>query len=458
MNEVALPLEQPAPAPPALEALARDARRGARLRGRLRSRLLSVLTIRVALAVAAYLVYAYINQGRRASLDYFVPLADAFLHGGVAIPTASYLNELVPIGQSGMGYVVYPPMPAIVMLPFVAIFGPSIDQAGISILFGAINVYLASGVLGRLGLHRLPWLVLTLVFAFGSIGWYSAQAGSSWHFAHVCATFFMLLAIRGTQVDSPLWLTGLLYAAAGLSRLPVLFAAPYFAAYLAYRARVIDLPVAPFGWTRPQSSAIARVTNAAAHIGWFDIGRFVRLAIPFFCGAAIPLILYLTYNKLRFGSATELGYGMIPGLLNEYQYRFGFLSYHNIPRNLYAMLLTPPRQVDQFPWIQPALLGGMSLVLTTPIFLWALRVRAATWFTIGSVGAVVLIAIPVLLHADPGGAQFGYRYAQDFYPFLLMLTAHGIARRIGFEAWLAVAIGFAINIWGMYATTVNWFA
>lgn len=458
MNEVALPLDQPEPRGSELIEWARQARQRLRLRGRLRTRLLNVISMRIGLAIAAYLVYAYVNQGRRANLDYFVPLADAFLHGGVAIPTVSYLNELVPIGQSGLGYVVYPPMPAIVVLPFVAIFGPNIDQAGISILFGAINVYLASGVLGRLGLRRLPWLVLTLVFAFGSIGWYSAQAGSSWHFAHVCATFFMLLAIRGTQVDSPLWLTGLCYAAAGLSRLPVLFAAPYFAAYLAYRARVIDLPVVPFGWTRPSANAFARSANAAARIGGFGIGRFVRLAIPFFCGAAIPLILYLTYNKLRFGSPTELGYGMIPGLLDEYQYRFGFLSYHNIPRNLYAMLLTPPRQADQFPWVQPALLGGMSLVLTTPIFLWALRVRSATWFTAGSVGAVALIAIPVLLHADPGGAQFGYRYAQDFYPFLLLLTAHGIGRRIGFEAWLAIAIGFAVNIWGMYATTINWFA
>jgi hypothetical protein len=53
MNEVALPLEQPEAGAPALAAWARDARRRARLRGRLRSRLLSVVTIRVALAIAA---------------------------------------------------------------------------------------------------------------------------------------------------------------------------------------------------------------------------------------------------------------------------------------------------------------------------------------------------------------------------------------------------------------------
>jgi hypothetical protein len=305
-------------------------------------------------------------------------------------------------------------------------------------------------VLGRLGLRRIPWLLLTLVFAFGSIGWYSAQAGNSWHFAHVSATFFLLLAIRGTQVDSPLWLTGAWYAAAGLSRLPVFFSAPYFLAYLAYRARAEELPSVPFGWTRGSAER--------ARLGRLDLPRLIRLSIPFACGALVLLVLYLAYNKLRFGSPLELGYGQIPGLLQEYQYRFGFLSYHNIPRNLYALLLTPPRQVDQFPFYQPALLGGMSLVLTTPVFLWALRARSATWFALGSASAVLLIAIPVLLHADPGGAQFGYRYAQDFYPFLLLLTAHGIGRRIGFEVGLAMAIGFLVNIWGMWATTVNWFA
>jgi len=71
---------------------------------------------------------------------------------------------------------------------------------------------------------------------------------------------------------------------------------------------------------------------------------------------------------------------------------------------------------------------------------------------------VAAILIPVLLHADPGGAQFGYRYAQDFYPFLLLLTAHGIGRLVSFEATVALAIGFIVNAWGMWATTVNWFA
>jgi len=60
------------------------------------------------------------------------------------------------------------------------------------------------------------------------------------------------------------------------------------------------------------------------------------------------------------------------------------------------------------------------------------------------------------MHADPGGAQFGFRYAQDFYPFLFLLTVRGLGGRISFEAWVAIAIGVLINVWGMGATYFDW--
>lgn len=425
--------------------------RGAqRLQSALAARLRGAAWTRIALAAVAYLVFAHVNQGRAAGLDYFVPLADAFLHGRLAIPAESFLNELVPIGSTGDGYVVYPPMPAIVLLPFVAVLGGDLDQAGISILFGALNVYLASGVLARLGLRREVWMVLSLGFAFGSIGWYSAQSGSSWHFAHVFATFFMLLAIRGTQVHWPPWVIGLAFGAAGLSRLPVFLAAPFFLAYLLQRTGTHAHDGRPFGWTRR--------TGPADRVGKFSVAPLIRNGLGFSLGAAVLLVPFLAYNAARFGSPFEAGYEMIPGLLDEYQYRFGFFSIQSVPRNINALLLTPPRVVEQAPFFQPALLGGMSILLTTPIFLWAIRSRSPTWFVVGCWAAVASILVPVLLHADPGGAQFGYRYAQDFYPFLFMLTAHGIGRRFGFEATLAIAIGFIVNAWGMWATTVNWFA
>src|SRR5438093_9672112 len=52
--------------------------------------------IPAALFVLAWLVYAWVNNGRAAGLNYFLPLADAFLHGRLGLTNAPpYLNELI---------------------------------------------------------------------------------------------------------------------------------------------------------------------------------------------------------------------------------------------------------------------------------------------------------------------------------------------------------------------------
>ncbi len=180
----------------------------------------------------------------------------------------------------------------------------------------------------------------------------------------------------------------------------------------------------------------------------------------FLFGAAVAAALasYFVYNHLRFGSPFENGYALIPGLLQEQQYQHGFFSVVNIPRKLYALFLSAPVQAPDFPWVQSRLLGGLSIVLTTPLFLWAIRARRPDWFGVGCWASLALILVPILLHADPGGAQFGFRYAQDLYPFLLLLTVRGLGGRLSFEAWLAVAIGVLVNIWGMASAYHDWWA
>jgi len=399
------------------------------------------------LFAAALAVYGFLNRGRPAELDYFVPLADAFLHGRLDLAEhPPWLNELVPF--DGRWFVVYPPMPAIVLLPLVLLLGPELDQAGVSILLGAITVALTWLVGRGLGLGERRAALFGFLFGFGTIFWYSAQAGSSWHFAHVCATFFMFLAIIAVQRDSSPLVIGLLLGAAALSRLPTVLAVPFFAAWLAYRHSDQYVPGMPFGALRGRRPPFwqARLDRPAV----------LRAGTLAAIGLALPLGLYLLYNLARFGSPFQAGYEWIPGLLQEYQYRHGFFSYHNIGRNLYALLLTPPRQVEQFPYIQPANLGGLSILLTTPVFLWSLRSRNPDWFNVGAWSAVALILIPVLLHADPGGSQFGYRYALDFYPFLLLLTMRALRTRISFEALIAIVIGVLINAWGMWAIYTDW--
>ena len=77
-----------------------------------RADLIDSVLIPASLFVLALAVYAWLNNGREAQLDYFVPLADAFLHGRLGLTEMpSNLNELVPF--NGLAFVVYPPMPEI---------------------------------------------------------------------------------------------------------------------------------------------------------------------------------------------------------------------------------------------------------------------------------------------------------------------------------------------------------
>jgi len=406
------------------------------------------LAVAIGLAVVAFLVYSLVNNDRPAKLDYFVPLADAFLHGRLGLleePPSGGYNELV--AANGLLHVVYPPMPAIVLVPFVAAFGPEMDQARVSILFGALNVALAWWVALSMGTRRSTALVLAIALGFGSITWYSAQAGTAWHIAHVLSLTFALAAIGAAVRGGPPVLIGLLVAAMGLCRLPMLLGAPFFLAYLVHRA---SQPAAdPGGFGAPGDPARDAIRNVSPR-------RLVALGAAFAVGLGGPLVLFLFYNTARFGSPLEMGYALIPGLLDEYQYRDGFFSVVNIPRKLYAMFLSAPVEVQGFPWIQSRPLGGLSILLTTPVFLWAILARHRDLFTLGAWTSVALIMVPVLLHADPGGVQFGFRYAQDIYPFLFVLVARALVSGIRLEAWLAVGVGMLVNTWGMGSAYFDW--
>ena len=239
----------------------------------------------------------------------------------------------------------------------------------VSVLLGAANVAIVYFILDGIGVRRRERVILSLVFAFGTIVWYSAAAGSSWHFAHVVATCCMLLAIRACQLDARPALIGLLFGAAVISRLPLLLAAPFFLAYLAdrsYRAESGDTTV--FGSLLAERPA-AWLTRPDWRSASTSAGRS-----PPASGSRSSGISSTTTS--RFGTPFETGYALIPGLLDESQYHDGFFSIVNIPRKLYALFLTGPVEVGEFPWVQPRGLGGLSIFLTTPLFLWSIKARA----------------------------------------------------------------------------------
>jgi hypothetical protein len=357
-------------------------------------------------------VYLFTASRDPQSLDYFNRLADAFLHGRIWLSEApSWLNELIPAG-TGMWFVPYPPMPAILALPFVAVLGPAVPTQIYSSIYGGLAIGLLYLLLGRLGLRVRDRLALAAVFALGTVFWFTSIGGSAWYFAHVSAVLLLLAAILAAIDGRPAWIAGLLLGLAALARLPVGLALPLvLAAQLRFPTR------------------LAQIDRAA-----------VRTAIVFGLGLAVPAGIYVAYNLARWGTVTDQAYVLIPGVLEDPIYaKHGILSVWYIPRNLFAILFRSWNYVDDPPWLQPSW-WGLGIFLTTPLFLWLFTARLRDPRVAWSAIAIALISIPILTHGNVGISQFGYRFSLDFQVLLFVILATVIASR----GWTRLSVAAAV--------------
>ncbi|HEX7197290.1 MAG TPA: hypothetical protein VF364_10725 [Candidatus Limnocylindria bacterium] len=379
----------------------------------------------LALASASALLYL-VTVSERVALDSFLPLADAFLHGRLHIDEPMPWLELVPRAEGGW-YSPFPPMPAIVLLPFVAAFGAGFDQGIASALFGGANVALVWLLLRRSGVAFVPANWLTAAFAVGSVHWWVAGTGTVWLHAQVVAVFFALLALHLAIGRRWPLLAGVLLGCAAASRLPVGLTLPLFLALF------LRLPFPP-GLRLPPPAEL-------------------RAGVLLLAGVAVPALLVAAYNVARFGTPLEFGYGLIPGVLDEPWYAKGVLSIEYVPRHLHLIFMRGFDYVDAFPWFRPNW-SGASLLLTMPILLWLAKARSRSPIVAYGWIAVVLGLIPDLLHGAPGFAQLGYRFVLDVLPILLLLLGWVFRDRISIEARAAIVIGILVNAYGVWAVTV----
>ena len=369
----------------------------------------------LALAAALFVLYGLVGPGQYHNDGWF-PLADAFLHGRLWIDGSRPWIERVP-GPGGEYFLPFPPVPALVLVPQVALFGQDVADTGVmSALVGALNVFLVYALLSYFELKDKAIAVLMVAFVVGSEYLYVAATGGIHQWTEILVVSFLLgalnLALRGRWP----WVAGILFGLAVGCRPSVLLAAPAFAVLY---------------WKFGGPRALVSLAIGAASIGLF----------------------LAWFNWARFGSPTEFGYDLITGpngekVLDEPWYSQGIESPFYIARGLYTMLLRSFEFDEAFPWLKPSW-AGTSVLLTMPFLVYLGR---ATWKSpLILVGWLGLLPLALdLMHGNPGFAQFGYRFILDGMPFIWMLLALVVARNgltRGFVT--AVVAGVVVNVYGM---------
>jgi hypothetical protein len=178
-------------------------------------------------------------------------------------------------------------------------------------------------------------------------------------------------------------------------------------------------------------------------------------------GGAPFALVYIGYNLLRWGSPLDEGYTRL--IQGDVFFNHGLFSPLYLLRHLNAIVLQGPEIVPDTPFFLRPRYIGMSLLLTTPAFLWifaALR-EVRRDVAVAATGAAALFALlPDLLHGTVGFQQFGYRFSIDAQPFLvaLALSGDGLFRGV-WRRWptilfaIATALALAVNIYATIAIT-----
>lgn len=363
----------------------------------------------ILVSLSALIVY-FVTSAGKTPYDYFTRLSDAFLQGKYYLSeNPPWLNELIP--DSGKYYVPYPPMPALLAIPFRFIMREGFRQQFLAHILGA-GISIFSMLISWTIKKEKKLLVWTgLLSAFGNIIWFLSATGSSWYLGQVSAAFFLTVAIYESLNKKRPVFTGMFLGAACLSRVEMILSFPFFL-YI-YKDK-----------------------------HWFlNYLKIILGALPF-------LTFDFSYNLVRFGAVWNKGYALIPGVSEEPWFQDGLVNFRYIPRHLKIMFLAFPKFINNFPFIIPSW-SGLAIWITTPAFLYSLyanlkeRIVKVSWL------AILIISLLILSHGTTGFTQFGYRRAVDFYPILIFLTIKGVSRNgPKWHHWLLLCVSILVNLWG----------
>ncbi len=422
-----------------------------------RRRLLIALAIYASVTIVMAIVAGPERLKQHTAFNHYAQLADAWAHGHQDLYKGpapySQMNDFgrfPPNSPQGKWYVTFPPFTAMLMLPFVVLAGsPEEFQDGQfmvwlsgiapAVLFLVLEKLRRKGDSTRTERENV---FLALLFAVGTVYFFTAVEGTTW-FAHhiVAAALLAIYLLYAIDADKP-WVAGLMMGFIFLTRPHVLLASLLFGLE-AVRVSCKEGMVT-------EGSLISRIERTWQRV---DKLALLRRVVPF----AIPILVCMAFaswmNYSRYGRAspTAFGHEYLTVTWQARMTKWGVFGYHYFPKNLGVVFTilpylaakgsppaTAPFQINEH---------GLALWFVTPIYFYLLYPKKRSFLHDVVLLSALGPAMMDLLYQNSGWRQFSYRFSNDYSPLLFIALAVG-ARPFSSVFKTLAAWGVAWNLFG----------
>ena len=404
------------------------------------------------LSASVYLATLGVDRATTPTPDgHFVHLADSYLHGQLDV-----VGGRPPTGNDwalykGRWFVSFPPFPAVLILPAVAIWGTATWDRLFWTLFAGLGpalVYLLLqrlNDLGRASRSHGERLLLTALFAFGTVYYFSAIQGSVWFAAHIVACVLCALYLLcALDARCPL-LAGLCLGLSFMTRPTMLLLGGIFVVELALRSHREQQGLAAAKCT--QASLRELASSMLRKRVWWGLVCFC-LPLVAVCGVAMAL------NEARFDSPLSFGHEYLQIRWRGRIDRYGLFGYHYLGRNLGIFLASLPWIMDAAPYVRVSR-HGLALWVTTPNLLGLLWPKKSNVSLVSMTVFACLVALLDLTYQNSGWVQFGYRFALDYMVVLIAMLAIG-GRRFGAGFYAMAVFAVIVNLFGAITFDRMW--
>ncbi len=366
--------------------------------------------------------------------------AENWLNGSISLQNGEVYSTWLEIAfYDGAYYLSFPPVPSVIVLPFVAILGSAqaVPSNFIIAMFGMLTAAGVFSIFAARNSDEKTCLFWALFVTLGSNTFWLSTSGGVWFMAQVLNLCFLIWGIFFAQKQT--WqgncFAAILFSlAVGCRPFSILILALFFLWVLTINIKEY---IAIFNWV-------------------FTFG------LPFILSASIGLCI-AWYNYIRFDDILEFGHSY----LYEFIYVGDQFSHSYIWTNI-LRLLRPITITSNF-GIDFPIFDGFMFFIANPIFLmWSIyaikRVLAKKfkWQEIALIITFIFAIIFYCAHRTLGTWQFGARYMVDLIPYVILaeclyLPSANITKQsqlseqrtqINIWEWFILSVAVMFNIYG----------